>query len=267
MRRTSNALGQTRTSTDPRFGRRFRAITTDLWYTLIYYRPKDQRRLDHDRIKIWTDPLSAAGLARSRAYQELRRMDRWARRLEARGRTPSIREQARWLERFARAPIDGAQIADQLDALVARSPVRVAPGARRALAAIRAGGIPLGLVSNLLHETGQGARDLLDSLGILGEFSVLVFSDEHAWSKPAPAPFRFALSRLRVSADRAAHVGDLSYDVIGATRAGMDAFLYTGLHRWEPANLRELARAAAPASHHVARWSDLPDLVLGSRPK
>ncbi len=242
---------------------RIRALTTDLWYTVIYYRPTDQLHVDRARDRIWTDPLVRAGLPRARARRELRRIDAWATRLEVRGRTPSIFEQARWLEGSTRIPMDGAQIAEALDGLIARSPVRIAPGASRALAEIRQAGVPLGLVSNLLHETGRGARELLEAFGILGEYSVTVFSDEHPWSKPGPEPFRFALSRMRVPAAQAAHVGDLSYDVIGATRAGMGAFLYTGLHRFEPPRLRELALAAAPGAPHVARWSDLPTRVLG----
>lgn len=242
-----------------------RVVTTDLWYTVIYLRPADQRRMDRARDSIWAAPLERAGWTDSRTRAHLRQLDEWATDLEARGRTPSILQQARQLERLAHVPIPGARIAEELDALIARGPVQVAPGARRALARLKEAGLRLALVSNLLHETGRGARELLDSLGILHEYSMLVFSDEHPWSKPGPEPFRFALSRLGFGADRAAHIGDLSYDLIGANRAGMRAFLYTGLHRLEPPRLRELARAAAPAADRVARWSEFPARVLGNR--
>jgi HAD superfamily hydrolase (TIGR01549 family) len=192
----------------------------------------------------------------------LERLDSWATALESRGRTPSILEQAKWLQRLTDLPVAGSGIAEELDALIARAPVRVAPGARSALRALDRAGIRLGVVSNLLHETGRGARELLDSFGLLESYSVTVFSDEHPWSKPRPEPFRYALSCLGVRAVQAAHIGDLTYDTQGAASAGMTAFLYTGLHPFEPPHLRRLARATVPAEFRVARWAEVPDRIL-----
>ena len=239
-----------------------RALTTDLWYTVVYARPRDQSDLTRRREEIWTAPLLRAGYSRSRARTELRHMDAWAAAREARGRTPAILEQAARLHRSTGVPVSGAETADALDAIIVKSPIRLAPGVGRALGKLADRGIRLGLVSNLLHETGAGARRLLETFGILENYSVLVFSDEHPWSKPRPEPFRYALSRLGARPDEAAHVGDLLYDIAGSRRAGMHPILYTGLHRWEPARLKGLSEVTERSVVRFARWADVETRVL-----
>lgn len=239
-----------------------RVLTTDLWYTVVYARPRDQRELTYLREQVWMAPLLRSGFSRARARQEVRRMDAWGIVHEARGHTPSIPEQATWLGRSTGVRISGPEVAETLDATIAKSPIRLAPGVERVLRRLRDRGVRLGLVSNLLHETGAGARRLLDSFGILENYSVLVFSDEHPWSKPRPEPFRYALSQLGAAPKEAAHVGDLSYDVIGSRRAGMGSILYTGLHRWEPTHLKDLARVTDPSVVRAGRWTDVERRVL-----
>lgn len=239
-----------------------RALTSDLWYTLLYLRPADQRELDRVRNEVWLAALERSGISRPLARGELARMDRWATARESLGRTPSIAGQVDWLNHAMRARLASEEVADAMDGIIAKAPVRIAPGARRSLKELSDRGIPLGIVSNLLHETGRGARALLGSLGLAEYFSAFGFSDEHPWSKPRPEPFRFVLSRLGVPPDSAAHVGDLTYDVVGARRAGMRAFLYTGLHTFEPRRLRSLAKVSGHAFERVDRWPDVARRVV-----
>ncbi len=204
-------------------------------------------------------------MGRTEAHGAVERMEAWARDLEARGRCPSVPRQADRLGRECRTRLDGDAIAAQLDRLIRAAGVLLAPGAAPALDRLRSAGVRLGLVSNLLHGTGEGCRELLRSFGILAPFSVLVFSDEHPWSKPGPEPFRYAVRRLGASPRDSAHVGDLAYDILGARRAHLSPILYTGLHRLEPEHLRELAYAVDPHVERYARWSQVADRVLALR--
>ena len=242
----------------PRAGESLRAVTSDVWYTLVYLRPRDQETLADARRKVWADPLVRAGLSRSAAVRTATETEAWAARAEARGRTPTLREQARRVARSTGVRLSAEGIGRRLDATLNAAPVRVAPGAARALDRLAGDGVRLGIVSNVLHETPDGLRGLLDRLGLRGFFPVMILSSEHRWAKPRPEPFRLALRGLRVAPAEAVHVGDLQYDVRGAQRAGVGALLYTGLHSVEPAGLVHLARAVDPTVPRLDRWTDLP---------
>jgi putative hydrolase of the HAD superfamily len=128
----------------------------------------------------------------------------------------------------ARADVDPAGFVD--DFLGALRFEEVA-GARTTLEILRTRGLRLAVVANWdisLHEQ-------LDRLGLNG-FDAVVTSAEARRPKPDPAPFRLALERLEVSADRALHVGDEDCDREGAAAAG-------------------LRFAAAPLATAFAGWS------------
>ena len=234
-----------------------------MWYTLFYLLPSDQRTLEARRRQTWSGPLTAAGLGTRRAHATVARLQRWAADGEDAGRTPTIAEQAAWLADSAGVPVDPVEVATRLDAVTLRAPVRVARGASAALRALRRQGVRLGIVSNVLHETGAGARALLEKLGVSRYFDAIVLSAEHPWSKPRPEPFRVALRTLGVRPGAAAHIGDLTYDVVGARRAGLTPILFTGLHRYEPARLGGLWQGIDASVLRVSRWSQLPRALAG----
>lgn len=242
---------------------RFAALTTDVWYTLFYLLPRDQRSLEARRTETWSRPLLDGGLRPRRARAFVTKVQRWAANGEDVGHTPTIAEQARQLARWSGVPVDPEEVGRRLDAVTLSARVRVARGATAALERLRQRGVRLGVVSNVLHETGPGARALLEKLGVDRYFDAIVLSAEHPWSKPRPEPFRRALRTLGVRPSSAAHVGDLTYDIVGARRAGLTPVLFTGLHRYEPARLGALWKRIDPDVERVARWSDLPGMVAG----
>jgi FMN phosphatase YigB (HAD superfamily) len=241
-----------------------RALTSDVWYTLLYLPRADQERLEQSRARAWVAALVRGGLARTRALHEAARLESWARKQEAIGWTPTISEQSEWLTRTTGVRLEGDAMGATMDRLLAKAPIRVAPHAVRSLGALRDGGVHLGLVSNLLHETGPAFRGLLGALGLLDCFESVVLSCEHPWSKPRPEPFWCALTELGVAPAAAVHVGDLVYDILGARTAGMRTLLFTGLHRYEPARLAGLADSPDPHVGRVRRWSEVPPLLLDS---
>jgi putative hydrolase of the HAD superfamily len=96
------------------------------------------------------------------------------------------------------------------------------PDAAPALAALRAGGLRLAVVSNW----DCSLRSVLSELGLAGAVDTIVVSAEAGALKPDAAIFHVALGQLRREPHEAVFVGDsLETDVFGARAAGLRALL------------------------------------------
>ena len=96
------------------------------------------------------------------------------------------------------------------------------PDAAPALAALRAAGLRLAVVSNW----DCSLRSVLAELGLAGAVDTIVVSAEAGALKPDAAIFRSALEELRREPHEAVFVGDsLETDVFGARAAGLRALL------------------------------------------
>jgi putative hydrolase of the HAD superfamily len=93
---------------------------------------------------------------------------------------------------------------------------------RAALGRARDANIRLAIVSN-----SEGRlRAMLDRVGLLAFFELVIDSHLEGVQKPDPEIFRRALVRLGVHADRCVYAGDIpEVDVLGAERAGMHGVL------------------------------------------
>ena len=95
-------------------------------------------------------------------------------------------------------------------------------GAPAALAALRARGLTLAVVSNTMRTPGRTLRRLLERHGVLDCFAHTTFSDEVGLRKPDPGIFALTLRAVGCDAASAVHVGDDPVlDVQGARAAGM----------------------------------------------
>lgn len=91
-----------------------------------------------------------------------------------------------------------------------------------ALAALKAAGVRLGLISNS-HRCLASFQSHFELDGLI---SVTVSSSDHGFMKPHPSIFRAALELMGVTAADSAMVGDsLTQDVHGARAAGMRGIL------------------------------------------
>jgi putative hydrolase of the HAD superfamily len=91
--------------------------------------------------------------------------------------------------------------------------------------ALRAAGLPVGVVSN---SEGKLA-ELCAEIGWEGEFLFVADSGKLGMEKPAPGIFHWAVERLGVPAAEVVHVGDsFPADVEGARRAGLQALWFRG---------------------------------------
>jgi HAD superfamily hydrolase (TIGR01549 family) len=234
-----------------------------MWYTLAYIERRDHPRLARERTRVWTVALAREGVGTADALRHVRALLRWARAVEAGGRTPKVREQASWLERRARLPrpLPRRELGAALDQVLLRAKVHEAPGARETLERLRADGWKLGLVSNILYETSRATQGILDRLDLTSLFSATMFSADHPWSKPNPDAFLWAVDRLRGDPRRSFHIGDVEYDVVGARRAGLTPILYTGLHRMEIPRPALSWTSSGPPVLRASRWTDVPALL------
>jgi len=94
---------------------------------------------------------------------------------------------------------------------------RAVEGAAETLDALGSAGLRLACVANW----DVSLPDALAAAGLEGRFHTVVSSAEAGAPKPDPAPFRLALGRLAVPADRALHIGDSAADRDGARAAGL----------------------------------------------
>ena len=125
----------------------------------------------------------------------------------------------------------------------------VPDGVEDALKAFKSAGLRLSVVSN----ANGTVRALLDRLGLLQFFEVVVDSAEEGVEKPEPRIFQIALERTGAEAGEALHVGDIyNVDVVGARAAGLrvalvdEAGLYPDADCPRVGSLAELAAHLAP---------------------
>ncbi|MBE2202640.1 MAG: HAD family hydrolase [Anaerolinea sp.] len=98
-------------------------------------------------------------------------------------------------------------------------------GAQETLAALKAQGYKLGLLSNTMF-TGQAHVNDLRRFGLDGYFDALLFSaDVNMW-KPQAAPYLQLVEELGGGVETAVFIGDSpEHDIIGAHNAGLRAVL------------------------------------------
>ncbi len=98
---------------------------------------------------------------------------------------------------------------------------RIYPGVLEGLAAWRASGLPLGVVTN---KPAMFTEPLLARMGLADYFAVVVSGDTTAHKKPHPEPILHACRRFGVAPPRNLHIGDSINDIEAAHAAGCAAF-------------------------------------------
>jgi putative hydrolase of the HAD superfamily len=107
---------------------------------------------------------------------------------------------------------------------------RAFPETRAVLERIRAREFRLGVISNATDLT----RRVLDNLGLSQYFDFVIVSEEVGFRKPQPEIFRLAAKKGGAALNRSLHVGDkFAVDVVGASRAGMNAVLLDRAHVYD----------------------------------
>jgi putative hydrolase of the HAD superfamily len=209
------------------------AVAFDLWETLITDTPAAARRQERLRISRMEEILRGRGHEAvaeriEEAYRALwgRCQDLyWSQDRDI----PCRRQIEHFLEELGLAPasfeedvlaeLEHAYATAALDILPA-----TVPGAAETLAALKARGLGVGLISNTGRTPGSVLRSILGELGLAESIDVMVFSNEHGHCKPRPSIFEELRRGLGVRYDEMVFIGDNLYaDVHGAQRCGMRA--------------------------------------------
>jgi FMN phosphatase YigB (HAD superfamily) len=217
-----------------------RAVTFDLWHTLVYLGPRAEEQYMVRQVDLAVDVLQRSELRRGAIPSGEKALRSAVERERAvavaaaeRGAVVSVADQ---FLRAARASGRLGRPERYLEALrreVGRTPFRRAPGALAALRALREDGYRVAVISNTVGEPGAFLRPILNSMGFDPLVERYVFSDECGATKPSPAIFRAALSAIGARPAHAIHVGDGWSDVEGARRARLRAgVLFTGLQSY-----------------------------------
>ena len=119
------------------------------------------------------------------------------------------------------------------------------PGVAEALAAMKALGLRLVVVSNADGSVERGLR----GAGLADFFDAVVDSALVGFEKPDPRIFRHALEGAGAAPERTLHVGDLYHaDVVGARAAGLHALLLDPFRDWPEPDCERLPDLSALAA-------------------
>jgi len=221
-------------------GRDLRAITFDLWGTLIIDTAEGSRWSREERIRGIDEILKGAGIstgpeAINRAYiiqgERLERL--WITHMDV-----GVREQIELLldilqdglrARISESLIDGL-VEAYTTPILSAMPVPI-DGALELLVSLASRGLRLAVICNTGRTPGKILRIILQRLGIAPYLSAQTFSDELCLRKPHPEIFMRTLAALAVEPPEALHVGDtLATDYKGAQAIGMCAIHFDRLH-------------------------------------
>lgn len=228
-----------------------RAVTFDLWSTIW---EDDGEILRHKlRAGRINEILEHHGYD-TNAVAVRRALDacgQWSKEVRRQGhRDFPPEEQVPFLLRELGVPVEQRLIEEVLEPYVQailEMPPPLLPGVPDALETVSRR-YRVGLISNTGVSPGSSIRSVLESQGLKGFFSSLVFSNEVGFVKPHPIIFQRALGELDVLPVETVHIGDDAFaDIGGAKRSGMMAIRY-GSH--EP---------MADAS--LTSYGDLPGLL------
>jgi putative hydrolase of the HAD superfamily len=203
---------------------RIRAVTFDLWNTLIEVVSYTDARVD-----ALYEAAARAGFTGSvEAVAEAYRGSTAWYEMEWRTRHVQVDSAARLDYMLGElgvelAPAEKRAVADDFENVFLRSPPPLKPGAQEAVTQL-SGGYRLGIISDTGITPGRAMRRYFKERGLMSHFTSLVFSDETGLCKPHPDVFRQALRELGAEPCEAVHVGDLlRTDIAGAKGAGMKA--------------------------------------------
>lgn len=227
----------------------FKALTLDLWLTLIW----DSKELEDYRklrrlvnfYRFVNKVNSKRGIKADSAFTfndvrlAIEELGKKSEKYYDRGMDPHPRERGRMLFEMLKIKVektDKPKVYESAGKVLSNSGYmrkypHVNPEAKPTLKAFRKTypNLKIALISNAARSTATYKRTL-SALGIGRYFDHFVISCEVGYLKPRKEIFQHALELLDVKPQEALHVGDLfRADVVGAVSCGMNACLYSGL--------------------------------------
>lgn len=215
--------------------RRFKAITLDLWDTLVQEVPRKNPTLAKIRVEEMRCMLGSFGFdyraeTMERAYKL---SGEYCDEVWGRNKDLTTDEHLLFMLRSIDPPLVLRLREEQYMAIrriyseaLLRYPPVLMEGAPQILERAADRGYGIGLISNTGRTPGSVLRTILEDLGIGDYFDAMTFSDEELVRKPESGIFMSALRGLGASPEEAVHIGnDPKDDFDGARQAGMNAIL------------------------------------------
>lgn len=214
-----------------------RAVTLDLWQTLMADAPDVEQERREWRLQAVGDVLARAGFPQAPEPLRAAYQASWVEceALWTRGDDLDVPLQVRALLRALDPSLPARLSPASLHALAeayGRAVIEVPPalfsGVPQLLRTLERRGYRLGLICNTGRSPGSALRVVMDELGILRYFWTTTFSNEVGFRKPRREIFEITLRNLGVDPAAACHVGDtFASDIRGAKASGMRA-IYVG---------------------------------------
>lgn len=174
------------------------------------------------------------------------------------GVDPLVRSFGRTLAGLGLDPAAGKRLRDSFVEIVLAE-TRPNPGAKEALARLRAEGVSTGIITNG-YTFFQELK--IKHHGFAGATDFVLVSEAAGAHKPDPRIFRQALERAEAAPGEAWHIGDhLVNDIGGAEQVDIAGVLYDPRGNRLPADDATLPEGARRPSHVLRNWDDLPDLL------
>jgi len=229
---------------------RFRALSIDLWFTLLYYAPERDDQWREDRALLLRDSLRTQDGKQIDLGAVKEAIDSVHSALRAEQREPITLDPEQLIPQYARVlnaelTVPLVEFARAYSAVGLKEHPPIAnPEAVELVKALTERKVPVIAITNTARR-GSTWRDYLrDQVGL--ELSLVLSSSDCGAAKPDPAIFHEAARRTGLPPSEILHVGDSwELDVEGALRAGFGAMLYRGLWRFYPEG--ELPENAPPA--------------------
>jgi putative hydrolase of the HAD superfamily len=210
-----------------------KAVTFDLWWTLIRETPEGSVQTKLERIRKISQVLRSERINPDRESL-VRAYDMVGEKLEALWQTYrdiGASGQVEWILDILQVPQNAPCPRQMMDRLVKAYTLPILSalpvpldGAVEVLAKLEERGLRMAVICNTGRTPGNVLRIILERLNLARFLSVQTFSDEVGIRKPRPEIFERALSDLGVKPSEALHVGDtLESDVVGARAIGMRA--------------------------------------------
>ncbi len=221
-----------------------RAVTFDLWHTLVYDTKEMNEFWTNGRVYGMLEILNASGyqLERNAILEAYARSGSiFEERRHSNNKEIDVPEQIEIFLSLLKIEPESELIArltkPYAEILLCKLPLVIA-GAEECLKALKREGYRLGLISNTGRTPGRVLRQMLHEIKLAGYFDHMTFSNEIQIRKPHIIPFCQTLKHLSVKAGDAVHIGDhLKSDIYGAKNAGMKAILYKPLSKMEPVSV------------------------------
>ena len=215
---------------------RFKAVTFDLWQTLIFESEGASSMRSANRCQNVTRTLNKFGFGVSlkKVTSAIEETINALLKIWDENRDVTHRDQLQFVIKYAlgdQVKLKEEWIPELSSAYISslfEIPPYLNPDAKKTLQRLRKRNMRIGLICNTGITPGFALRRFLSQIGIAEYFDSMIFSDEVGMRKPDLRIFRLAAKELKSKPCEAIHIGDnLKTDVWGAKNAGFRAIHFS----------------------------------------